>query len=388
MAMTGSEFLKQMWDVVDPHRDALALKQMLDGNTPNFLNNMRACTTEAIIDGKYYRCTYQVMPQYLAIGSDADFVLWPLTQPSLQAFCNAKMLTFSDGSSAQRFYIPTRKIVKNTWKQSDCKIIPQPISRVSSSNPTGHPGTKTETIATEQKMINAAMMAAGCNLRAFSRPKKAYIVRPNLDGRHMAFGGWFYPGGNATASGKPFLLSGDPPYRTDVNLGGGSYGSQIQPWDSDFHEDTYEDYSHGCDLVYYQCDVNGMSFTFDELCNHPKLHVLVSDEGAFNPRFPNAGPNALPALNKTGRMPPAETVAEAKTNVASYAANAASGAVEALNQVEQDSYPTAEAPLGIDGTARAGAEPNEGVFKMFLFGLGASAVGAYLIHRAKKEDVR
>jgi hypothetical protein len=388
--MKGSAFLSEMKDVVDPARDELALKMMLTGNVPPFLNELQTCTTDAVIDGKYYRCTYRTPPQYLAIGEDDDFVLWPLTEPSLQAYCSARLLTGSDGSQTQQFFIPTRKIVKNTWRQSACKIIPQPISRVSESNKTGHPGTKTETIAAEQRMINEALLAVGCGLRAFSRPKKAYIVRPNLSGLTMAFGGWFYPGGARAPNGKPFILAADAPYRTQIALSGGTSGDQIQPWDSNFHEFTYEDYSHGCDLVYYACDVNGEQFGFDELCSHPILHPLVSDEGPFNPRFPNAGKNALALLNQTNRLPAAQSVVPANAAsapIVHYAVDRVSGIAEVLNP--EDDYPIAAAPLGIDALASADPAPNaDSIRNMWLFGLAVSALGALVIHRAKKMEGR
>jgi hypothetical protein len=287
--MKGSEFLKLVWDMSDPKRDALALSTMLAGNTPEFMEHLQTCRTSAVIDGGDYELTYLTPPDYLSIGTNEDFVRWPLIQPSLQSFCDARMLVSASDPTdrTSKFYIPSKKIVKNTWQSTSFKIDPQALSRPcekTEKNPLGicHPGLATSVIAKENERVNEALAKAGvifgANYSAFTRTKKAYITRPNLDGKNMAFGGWFWPN-----------------------------GSQIQPWDWSFHEAGYEDYSHGCDLVYWQVSVNGVPFSFDEVCLHPKLHVLVSDDGPFNPRFPNAGTNALPVLNNGSKktlMPP------------------------------------------------------------------------------------
>lgn len=266
--MKGSEFLKQVVDVRNPQLSALALSRMLAGDMPGWLLGTRMrCTTEAVIDGVYYQCSYFTPKQYLSVGDDTDWVQWPLTIVDLQKFCDAFQLTGADGTKSPKFYIPPKKLVKNTWGQSDCKIKPQLLG---ASNDMTWPVK----VGIEQDKINAAMKAAGCPLDAFSRAKKAYITAPNTTAANLHFTGWYELNGfgweDQTSRSDP--SSGYKPQ----NATGG-------------HEATYADYSHGCDLVYHDVLINGQQYEFADVCAHPKLHVLVSDQGPFVPVFPNSG---------------------------------------------------------------------------------------------------
>lgn len=300
--MKSSDFLKQVMDVRNPVLSQLALAEMLKGNMPswNFSQRMK-CTTSAVIDGLYYECNYFTLPQYLSVGDDADFIQWPLTIIDLQKFCDAHTLTDADGNTSPKFYIPPKKLVKNTWGQTDCKIAAQLL---------GASGDMTwpVKIGLEQAKINAAMKAKGCPITAFSRAKKAYITAPNVDGSKLHFTGWYEPNGfgweDQTRQGDP--SSGYRPQDATGN-----------------HEATYADYSHGCDLVYQDVLINGRQYDFADVCRDPKLCVLVSDQGPFNPRFPNAGspPKATPLPSP----PPAPTPSGYKGDI--YKTNAAGAPV-------------------------------------------------------------
>jgi hypothetical protein len=258
--MKGSEFLQQMANVDGPARDQAALKAMLAGNTPSFMESLVECRTGAVIDGLFYECVYRVRPGYLAIGTDEDFVTWPLTEPSLQAYYDA---------GGNHWYIPPGKLVFETWRQSAVKIPTLAVRRPGAAG--SHPGTGTWTIDAMQKQVNAALAKLGAPLTAFVRAKKAYSARPGLDGAKLCFSGWFSPG---------------PPLQPNP------YGWSWQGLDDMPHEAAFTDYSHGCDGVYYAVQVNGQQMDFADVCQDPKLHVLVSARGPFNPHFPNSGSGA------------------------------------------------------------------------------------------------
>ena len=258
--MKGSEFVQQVKDVRNPKLSELALSAILAGNTPSFMEQTVECFTEAVIDRKYFRCVYTVHPQYLSIGDDQDFVQWPLSMVDLQRYCDATKL---------HWYIPTKKLVWNNWLFTECKINPQTIApSAQMSSP--------QAILDEQRLINAAMVKEGCPLTAFSRAKKAYIVSPKMDGSTLHFTGWYDKSGQAIQKGD--------------STGG--------------HEASYADYSHGCDVVRYDFHVNGRQYDYAELCQHPVLHVLVSDQGPFNPIFPIGPQQVFNPVSARTDVPP------------------------------------------------------------------------------------
>lgn len=258
--MKGSEFIQQVMNVDGAARDQLALKALLDGNTPSFMESLVEVRTGAVIDGGYYEATLRTRPGYLAIGTDDDFITWPLTEPSLQAYYDA---------GGGHWYIPPGKLIYEFWRASQVKI---PTLAVRAPGAPGtHPGTGTWTIDTAQKQINAALAKLGAPPTVFVRAKKAYSVRPGLDGSRLCFSGWFSPG---------------PPLQPNP------YGWSWQGLDDMPHEAAFTDYSHGCDGVYYAVQVNGVQMDFADVCQHPKYHVLVSNRGPFYPHFPNSGSGA------------------------------------------------------------------------------------------------
>lgn len=332
--MKGSEFLQQIKDVRQPQVSTLGLQRMLAGNMPGFILGKRyECTTDAVIDGLYYQCRYFTLPQYLSVGDDSDWVQFPLTILDLQKFCDAHMLTGADGSQSPAFYIPPKKLVKNTWGATDCKIEPQPLGATADM-------TWPVRIGIEQAKINAAMVAKGCPLNAFSRAKKAYITAPGMDGSVLHFTGWYRPNGWAWQDGG------------------------FSPVDSTgSHEATYADYSHGCDLVYHDVIVNGRQYDFAEVCAHPKLWVLVSDQGPFVPRFPNAG---LSAKSPPAAPPASAPPANYQGDVFKTASNGALTLVKASTL-----------------SAGAGGAVEESTTSLVnvLLGIGATVAGYFLIKR-------
>jgi len=350
--MKGSEFVATVKNVRGPQLSRMALQAMFDEETPNFLDDRRECFTEAIIDGGYYRCDYEVMPNYLAIGTDDDFVTWPLSIVDLQEYCDHAPIawTGAGGGTVNEWFIPPKKIVFTTWVFSDCKIVPQAFGAMATM-------TWPETILAEQERINGAMERNGCLLRAFVRAKKAYITAPNV----KMEGG---PNGNGTLHFTGWY-SFDPiiPEERTVGTLDGKLVYAVQAGDEIGgkigHEPEYFDYSHGCDLVYHEVLINGERFTFDEVCSHPKLCVLVSDQGPFNPRYPNVGTSVSPA-RKTSRMPAAAQVPAGakppvfvtKGGVAMLVTPGTIGPHVAMDVPPSQTAPIALAPTGMSGSTK------------------------------------
>lgn len=100
--------------------------------------------------------------------------------------------------------------------------------------------------------------------------KKSIVVGPNLDGSHVAIYGGI--GG-----------SYDPPWNV------------VQPY-STIHGSSYGDYSHGITLVSRKAELDGeaVDLRMDVFgSTDPAIYGLVTDQGRFDPVFPNAGPKSI-----------------------------------------------------------------------------------------------
>jgi hypothetical protein len=77
---TGSEFMAQIMNKSGAEREAMILAQLQKGNIPDFLRQFKVVEVEFTAkDGSVHNMMVSVMPDYLAIGSNDDHVLIPMT---------------------------------------------------------------------------------------------------------------------------------------------------------------------------------------------------------------------------------------------------------------------------------------------------------------------
>ena len=116
-AIGGAEFAGKTRDMSGAERQQAALSELRRGNVPDFLRNFRPVNlSHRLPDGRIISGVIWVMPDYLSIGSDQDFLRIPLTYPSATAIAKEFDLM-----------LPTRKMVDDIYGQSDCKLDPQPL---------------------------------------------------------------------------------------------------------------------------------------------------------------------------------------------------------------------------------------------------------------------
>ena len=201
------------------------------GNIPSFLRKLR--TVEATIigsDSAKHTIAYEVMPDYLAIGSDKDFVRIPMIPYTAQSFVDA----FG-------FILPTRKMVNDIWAAATTHLEPRPltIERESPLTFLQHH----EIIEDQLKGVERGTFVAGI--------KKDVVIDNKLleKPQRVAIYGWHY-----------------------------TTGIPIQPVYSG-HVDWYVDYSHGIRPVRRMMKVDGVMRTFESIMKDSTLRALVSDEG-------------------------------------------------------------------------------------------------------------
>lgn len=222
-------------------REAAVLRELLTGNVPSFLRSFRTVRDSALgSDGVKHVIEYDVMPDYLAIGTDADFVRIPMNPYTAQTFVDA----FG-------FVLPTRKMVDATWRAAAQHLEPQPLTEARESARTvlaHHRLIETQLSATSR---DANSRDARIRQHFVAGIKKDVVVTNRLAERaeRVAIYGWHH-------------IDGSP----------------IQPLYIG-HIDWYVDYSHGIRPARRMMLVDGRPMAFEQIAADPVLYVLVTDEG-------------------------------------------------------------------------------------------------------------
>lgn len=237
-AVTGSQFVQQVWSIPKATREQMILTEMAAGNIPEFLRSFVPITVTATIASVEHTATYFVMPDYLAIGSDADFVRFPMGPLTAQSI-----------GDAFQCMMPTRKMVNDIWSAAPCKLAPHPYS------PSVYNIESVEVFNMSNTYIEGQRVAAGASLGTLiAGTKKDVVVTAQL----------------ATHPGKVAIYGWH-----QLN------GQPIQPLYLG-HTITYMDYSHGIRLVKRVMLVDGQPMLVEDVLKDPVLSVLISDEGVVN----------------------------------------------------------------------------------------------------------
>lgn len=234
----GTAFIASVAQETRDAREAAIRRELLAGNVPSFLRRLRSVAhTAAGADGVTRTIEYEVMPDYLAIGSDDDFVRMPMTPYTAQAFCDA----FG-------FVLPTRKMVNDIWAAATVRVEPAPLV------------TEREAPSTflAHHNIIQAQLAGVARGTLVAGGKKDVVVTNRLRERanRVAIFGWHH------RSGQP-----------------------IQPLYTG-HVDWYVDYSHGIRPVRRMMRVDGTLRSYEAILADSTTASLLSDEGVIpTPRY-------------------------------------------------------------------------------------------------------
>lgn len=237
---TGREFLDKTASLprlskTAANREDAIVHELLAGNVPDY----NRAFVDLKITSATHAATLHVLPDYLAIGSNADNVRIPMGSPSAQKVADAFDCV-----------LPTSKVVDLIWKAATVKLTPKPL-----------PPT-------------AAMIT-----NAWFR-QHADAVDAQLVGK---------PSGVLTAGHKKDVISSNlialHPGHVVIYGWHQSNGVPIQgrQW---IHEETYADYSHGVRLVSRSMELDGQTVLVEDVLKDGKLASLLSDEGPIvQPRY-------------------------------------------------------------------------------------------------------
>lgn len=244
-APTGSQFVSFVTPMTRAERENWIYAQVASGNVPDFLRALVPITASATIGGTSHTATYYVAPDYLAIGTDADYFLAPTTPLLAQRLCDLLGCT-----------LPTRKIVGQIWTNAVVKLQPNPI-------PASGEMTTVPVFAQHNYMVHTQRSAF-----TNSFPLGALV---GGDKKDVVISSKIYT--NLSGPPKPVVIYGwhqiSPPAK---------YGQPIQSLYNG-HEETYADYSHGIRLVQNAMIVDASPATVSGVLTNPSLAALLSDEG-------------------------------------------------------------------------------------------------------------
>lgn len=234
-ARSGSEFVAYVRGMAPAARERAIRDELLSGNIPPFLRQLK--TIELTCCDPTHQPSHArvwVMPDYLAIGSDDDFVRFP-----------ASFDTAATVARTLGFVLPTTTIVDAIYRQAELRLTPQPMTP-------GPAMTSTAYFQVHDAKIRAQMSGHPLGELAAGH-KKDYVLTHRL----------------AQAPGREAIYG----WHRGVD-------QPIQPL-SLVHGARYADYSHGVRLVSETVLVDGVPRSFYDLLEDPRPARLLSREGVI-----------------------------------------------------------------------------------------------------------
>ena len=115
-SLTGSEFAEHVLKMDSQQREQAILGEVLKGNLPDFLRSLVPVVFKYQLALTTLTATAFIMPDYLAIGSDKDFLRIPMNLHTAETI-----------AARFGFVLPTRKIVDVVYDQSGYHFKPEPL---------------------------------------------------------------------------------------------------------------------------------------------------------------------------------------------------------------------------------------------------------------------
>jgi len=246
-ATEGSEFVAQVTGLSITDRETAVTREILSGNVPSFSRKFRSLKISQTVYAKNYELIYFTACDYMAIGSDQDYLYIPMT-PSTAQFLADKL----------NCSLPTKKIVDYIFENSEIKLPPQPI-------PPSDEMTTIQVFRQHTDSIKQQISQLGLDRSANSilaGHKKDIIISnkvysPDRNYKRVVIYGWHL-----------------------------SENNPIQPVYNG-HIAMYADYSHGVRLISKLAFINGDSIYIDEILKDSNISMLLSNEGVISkPYYP------------------------------------------------------------------------------------------------------
>ena len=225
-ALGGAPLFATLEKLTLAEREEVLARELLRGNLPEFLRGFKPLT----LRGGGHTLVCQVMPDYLAVGNDTDFIRAPLTPMTAQLLADAFGCT-----------ITTKLLADAIYAQAEVKLEPRPLTQAREA---------ASTFAQHNQIIEEQRKGKPLGLIVAGIKKEVVLTNRLKEKPHkVAIYGW---------------------HKRD--------STPIQPL-TIIHRETYVDYSHGIRLVQREGILDGKPRDLLELLQDPLLCGLLSDEG-------------------------------------------------------------------------------------------------------------
>jgi hypothetical protein len=234
-AETGSAFMKRIAPLPVKGREEEIYHEIASGNIPDFLRNTVTLKGEfADSAGTIHRVIYEVMPDYMAVGSDKDFCRIPMNPYTAQKLADLF------GAS-----LVTAKLSDHIYSMAEKKLTPFNYIPVGNANE-----LVTKFVDHNVQIEKQFAEAGGTCGQLVAGIKKDIIltIRNAAQPDKVVLYGWHKP------DSKP-----------------------IQPVYSG-HVYWYVDYSHGIRLINNQVLIDGKPCLFSDILKDPLLYRIFSNE--------------------------------------------------------------------------------------------------------------
>jgi hypothetical protein len=252
-APDGSDFAGQISGLDFAQREQEIANAVLAGNIPSFLRKFCPVAVTNVCDAQTNTGIFFAAPDYLAVGSDADYFFAPVSPNTAQRIADRLGCV-----------LPTPKMVDAIYAAAEVKLAPTPIPP--------SPAMTTASVFEQYNEIVRRQRAAFSKLHPLGAlvagDKKDVVICARLAGltNRVAIYGWHQPN-----------------------------GVPIQPLYTG-HSAAWVDYSQGVRLIRQKMIVNGKIKSVADVLADPKLCGLISSEGVVtdaryptNPVCPIAG---------------------------------------------------------------------------------------------------
>lgn len=234
-AESGSEFMQRLIPLSLEEREEEIYLALAKGNMPDFLRNpiqLKGNFQDSL--GNFHELIYEILPDYLAVGSDDDYYRIPMNPHTAQRLADLF------GAS-----LITSKISDQIYENASIKLDPffyKPVGRENES--------VEKFILHNQQIEKQKAAANGENGELIAGIKKDVILSYHLEKflEKVVIYGWH------KLDGKPI----QPVYKG--------------------HVDWYVDYSHGIRLMNQEVMLDGKLTTVSRILSDPILFRLLSDE--------------------------------------------------------------------------------------------------------------
>lgn len=242
-SLSGREFMISIDTMEFWKREDMIVEAILSGNMPNELKQFQKIVfTTPIVDSveilrKPHKVEMLVLPDYLSVGSDDDFVRMPMGPLAAQQIADSL-----------NCILPTTYLVDRIAEVSEGHIDIFPF------RPLGGRNMMPIVFQDSDNAIKALYKAKGYEFGQFiSGLKKEVVITYKIQSRnemnkYEAIYGWFHPDGRIQ---QPLFIR---------------------------HGNFYVDYSHGIRLINRTVVVDGKKLDAKAILESPTLYRLLSDE--------------------------------------------------------------------------------------------------------------